>query len=239
MCRTLLRRRARRASSGASGDAPRWAASTRSQGSVSAVSTTSSSGQTIRSAIHGSVSGSIPDAAATASPTSLRGDGKSTFAQTPSAPSTLVPSRVERRCVSQRSIPRVGTATTSRANGSSGGSASNVASASTSPSARSARWMCSTLRRDSSAARIALHRALSRSKAPVQPAARRRASACPGRGAPAARANRASSTGRDSRGLAGSTSGRRSAKERRDVDVVVADLERRALAIVDPRTAVA
>ena len=37
-----------------------------------------------RSGSHGSASGSIPDAAATASPISRRGDGNSTFAQTPS-----------------------------------------------------------------------------------------------------------------------------------------------------------
>jgi hypothetical protein len=47
--------------------------------------------------------------------------------------------RVDIRCVSQRSIPRVGTAMTSGAKGSAGGSASSVPSASTRPSARSAR----------------------------------------------------------------------------------------------------
>ncbi len=76
-------------------------------------------------------SGSTPEAAATASPTSRRGLGKSTLAQTPSASDS--------RWVSQRSIPRVGTATTSTANGSVEGPPRSPASASTRPSARSAR----------------------------------------------------------------------------------------------------
>ena len=86
---------------------------------------------------------SMPEAIATASPTSRRGDGKPTFAHTPSARPGDAPSRSDIRCESQRSMPRVGTATTSGANGSSGGSASRPRSASTRPSARSARWTCS------------------------------------------------------------------------------------------------
>ena len=44
----------------------------------------------------------------------MRGNGNSTLAQ-------IAEPRVDSRWVSQRSIPRVGTATTSRANGSAGG----------------------------------------------------------------------------------------------------------------------
>ena len=73
----------------------------------------------MRSGSHGSVAGSMPEAAATALPTTVRGNGKSTLAQMPSA--------FDSRCVSQRSIPRVGTAMTSRANGSGGGSANSAA----------------------------------------------------------------------------------------------------------------
>ena len=65
-------RAARPAGAGGAATAPRAHAST-----------TSSSGHTSRSGSHGSVSGSIPDAAATASPVSRRGNGKSTFAQMP------------------------------------------------------------------------------------------------------------------------------------------------------------
>ena len=64
----------------------------------------------------------MPDAAATASPISRRGNGKSTLAQMPSERRSRAG-----RCVSQRSIPRVGTATTSRANGSAGGVGEQVA----------------------------------------------------------------------------------------------------------------
>ena len=67
----------------------------------------------------GPSSGSIPEAAATASPVSRRGNGNSTLAQ--------IPRPSESRCVSQRSIPRVGTETSSGANGSAGGSASRRA----------------------------------------------------------------------------------------------------------------
>src|SRR4051794_24531396 len=86
----------------------------------------------------------MPDAAATASPSSRRGDGNSTLAQTPSARPADVPSRPDIRWASQRSMPRVGTATTSCANGSGGGSRSRSRSASTRPSARSDRWTWST-----------------------------------------------------------------------------------------------
>ena len=68
------------------------------------------------------------------------GNGKSTFAQTPSARPAVVPSRVESRCVSHRSIPRVGTAMISGAKGSSSGSSSVSARPSARRSARSARW---------------------------------------------------------------------------------------------------
>ena len=92
---------------------------------------------------HGSVSGSTPDAVATASPTSRYGNGKSTFAHTPSERPGVAPRLADSRWVSQRSIPRVGTEMTSGANGSGSGSASSSPSAATRPSARSARWMCS------------------------------------------------------------------------------------------------
>ena len=139
MWRTLANRRAWREASAVSSVAPRCAARLCSHGSCSAVSTTSSSAHTSRSGSHASASGSIPDATATASSASRRGDGKSTFAQIPSARPGEVPSPVESRWVSQRSIPRVGTAITSGAKGSSSGSFSSAARASTSPSARSAR----------------------------------------------------------------------------------------------------
>ena len=109
--------------------------------------TTSSSGQTARCGSHGSDSGSIPDAAATASPASRRGNGNSTFAQMPSERPGVAPRLADIRCVSQRSIPRVGTAMTSGANGSASGSASRRPSASIRASARSARWMWSTRQR--------------------------------------------------------------------------------------------
>ena len=122
MWRTLAKRRAWREGSAVSSVAPRWAARLRSHGSCSAPSTTSSSAHTSRSGSHASASGSIPEATATASSASRRGDGNSTFAQTPSARPGVTPSPVESRWVSQRSIPRVGTAITSGANGSSSGS---------------------------------------------------------------------------------------------------------------------
>ena len=120
-CRTVLNRRARRAGSAASPPPPRCAAKLRSHGSPRHPSTTSSKAQTARSGNHGSASASIPDAVATASPTSLRGDGKSTFAHTPSPRPSPAPSRSDIRCASHRSMPRVGTATTSGANGSGNG----------------------------------------------------------------------------------------------------------------------
>ena len=110
-----------------------------SHGSPSAPSTTSSSGHTIRSGGQASTSGSMSDAIATASSTSRRGDGKSTFAHTPSPRPAVTPSPADIRCVSHRSIPRVGTAITSGANGSGSGTASSAVSAATRPSARSAR----------------------------------------------------------------------------------------------------
>ena len=86
-----------------------------------------------RSGLHGSSSAVV----ASASPTSRCGDGNSTFAQMPSAPRP-VPSRWESRCATQRSTPRVGTATTSGANGSAGTVARTSANASTRTSVRSA-----------------------------------------------------------------------------------------------------
>ena len=91
------RGRSRCSASGASHASPRHA------------STTSSSGHTSRSGSHGSASGSIPEAAATASPISRRGNGNSTLAHTPSIRPALAPSEPDSRCVSQRSMPRVGT----------------------------------------------------------------------------------------------------------------------------------
>ena len=89
-----------------------------SHGSGSDSSTTASSGHTARSGSHGSAAGSIPEAAATASVTSRCGEGNTTLAQTPSARPVRAPSTADIRWVSQRSMPRVGTATTSGANGS-------------------------------------------------------------------------------------------------------------------------
>ena len=76
-------------------------------------------------------SGSTAVTGASASATSRRTDGKSTPAQTPSRSDTC--------WASQRSTPRVGTATISVANGSGSGSASRSASPPTSRSERSAR----------------------------------------------------------------------------------------------------
>ena len=87
--------------------------------------------------------GSSPEPAATASASSARGEGKRTLAHTPSRRPGVAPSPLESRCATQRSTPRVGTATSSGANGSGSGSASSARSASTRPSARSARWRCS------------------------------------------------------------------------------------------------
>jgi len=73
-----------------------------------------SSGHISLSTAHGSVSGSIPLAALTTRSTSEVGERKSTFAHTPASgrpPSPpAAPSRWESRCVSQRSMPRAGTA---------------------------------------------------------------------------------------------------------------------------------
>ena len=143
-CRTALNRRARRAGSTSSPDPPRCAAKLANHGSPRHPSTTWSRAHTARSGSQGSASASIPDAVATASPTSLRGDGNSTFAHTPSLRPSPAPSRSDIRCASHRSMPRVGTATTSAANGLGSASASITRSASTRPSARSARWTWST-----------------------------------------------------------------------------------------------
>ncbi len=74
----------------------------------------------------------------------VTGDGKTTCAHTPSPRPAAVPSRWARRCASQRSMPRAGTATTSAVNGSAGGSARTSARASARVSERSARCRCST-----------------------------------------------------------------------------------------------
>jgi hypothetical protein len=140
----VLNRRARRAASASSPRPPRCAAKLANHASPRDSSTTSRRAQTARSGSQGSASASIPDAVATASPTSLRGDGKSTFAHTPSPRPSPAPSRSDIRCANHRSIPRVGTATTSGAKGSRNDSASSARSAATSPSARSALWMWST-----------------------------------------------------------------------------------------------
>ena len=106
----------------------RCAAKGDSQGSSSDDSTTSSSGHTNRAADHGSASRSTPMAAATAPLTSRPGKGNSTFAHTPSARPGDAPSTAERRCVSQRSTPRVGTAMSSACMGSSRGEPTTAAS---------------------------------------------------------------------------------------------------------------
>ena len=129
----------------ARGSAPpcRWSRSVASHGSPRLSSTTSSSVHAIRSGRHGSAAGSSPEPAATASASNARGEGKRTLAQTPSRRPGEAPSPLESRCATQRSTPRVGTATSSGANGSGSGSARSARSASTRPSARSARWRCS------------------------------------------------------------------------------------------------
>jgi hypothetical protein len=76
----------------------------------------SSMGHSSRRGDHGSRSASKPDAAATTWSISFRGVGSRTFANTPSLRSTA-PSDADSRWESQRSTPRVGTATTSAANG--------------------------------------------------------------------------------------------------------------------------
>jgi len=81
-----------------------------------------------------------PQAAAVAVHNSVAGKGKSMLAQTPSEAPARAPRRSESRCDNQRSTPRVGTATTSLAKGSSNGSTSTSPRASTSWSARADRW---------------------------------------------------------------------------------------------------
>ena len=80
-----------------------------------------------------------PGSVDTAPLTIRPGNGNSTFAQTPSARPGETPSMVDSRCVSQRSTPRVGTATTSASRGSVSGELMTVPSSPRSPSARSAR----------------------------------------------------------------------------------------------------
>ncbi len=76
--------RARAGASASSSPAAEVRGERASHGSSSDASTTSSSGQTVALGQPRVGVGSMPDAAATASPTSRRGDGNSTFAQTPS-----------------------------------------------------------------------------------------------------------------------------------------------------------
>ncbi len=92
-----------------------------SQGSSKLASTTSSNGHTARWGSHGSESGSVPAASARAPFTTDPGNGKSMLAQMPSWRPGVAPRWAESRCVSQRSMPRVGTETTSGAMGSSSG----------------------------------------------------------------------------------------------------------------------
>ncbi len=120
-----------------------WASGA-SQTSSKCSSTTSMSGHTARSGNQGSALGSVPEARASALETRDPGNGKSTLAQIPSCPPGLAPNVEDRRWVSQRSMPRVGTDTTSGVIGSSSGTATRSASIDTSASARSERWTCST-----------------------------------------------------------------------------------------------
>ncbi len=170
--RTTANRRARRVGSTAAAVAPRCVARLSIHGSSRHPSTTSRRAQTERSGSHGSVAASMPEAVATASPTRRRGDGKATFAHTPSARPGVAPSRPDMRWLSHRSIPRVGTATTSRANGSAGGSASRPASASTRASARSARWTWSTAQPSAGPTALGVDVTGARSRAAVRAAAR-------------------------------------------------------------------
>src|SRR6478735_2716509 len=105
---------------------------------------TSSNGHTARSTAQGSAAGSTPVTDSSAAPTRRPGNGKAMLAQTPSWRPAVAPSVLDSRWLSQRSMPRVGTLTTSAANGSSRGSLTTAASASTRRSARSARWTIST-----------------------------------------------------------------------------------------------
>src|SRR6478735_3212367 len=105
---------------------------------------TSSNGHTARSTAQGSAAGSTPVTDWSAAPTRRPGKGKAMLAQTPSWRPAVAPSVLDSRWLSQRSMPRVGTLTTSAANGSSRGSLTTAASASTRRSARSARWTIST-----------------------------------------------------------------------------------------------
>ena len=89
---------------------------------------------------HGSSSGSMPDAAASALSMTRRGDGNATLAQIPSWRSVVAPRWSDSRCAIHRSTPLDGTATTSAANGSAGGVARVSRRASTRASVRVARW---------------------------------------------------------------------------------------------------
>ena len=100
-------------------------------------SMTSSSGHASRSGLHGSSA-----SRSSSIDTSEWGVTKSTPAQTPSPPRPPTPSRCDSRWVSQRSTPRAGTTTTSRANGSGSGVTSRSARPSASASVRSAVWRC-------------------------------------------------------------------------------------------------
>ena len=122
-------------------------ASGASHGSSKCSSTTSISGHTARSGTQGSFFGSAPAAHDNAPPTNVPGNGKAMLAHTPSCLLSRAPRCVDRRWVSHRSMPRVGTETTSGAIGSSSGSATRRASSDTKVSARSDRWTRSIPRR--------------------------------------------------------------------------------------------
>ena len=115
-------------------------ASGASHGSSKCSSTTSMSGHTARSGTQGSPFGSAPAAHANAPPTNVPGKGKAMLAHTPSCLPSRAPRCMDRRWVSHRSMPRVGTETTSGVIGSSSGSATSRASSDTRASARSDRW---------------------------------------------------------------------------------------------------
>src|SRR5580704_9300562 len=115
-----------------------------SHGSSKCSATTSKSGQTARSGNQGSALGSVPEASANAAEISVPGNGKLTFAHTPSWAPGRAPRWPDSRCVSQRSIPCVGTETTSGTIGSASGTPTSSASFATRVSARSERWAWST-----------------------------------------------------------------------------------------------
>lgn len=98
-----------------------------------------SNGQTARWGNHGSLAGSMPLAWEMTRFTTAAGEGNSTFAQTPSVRSREVPRIVPSPWVMNRSMPGVGTATTSGVNGSEGMSASRCDSPSKRAPVRSLR----------------------------------------------------------------------------------------------------